>query len=97
MSGKVSWGISIPQVFFDGPIDIPLIEKWSKRAEDLGYESLWTQEAITGPVPILEPVTLLSYIAAITDNVRLGTSVIVAPIRNPIQLAKSLGSLDQMS
>ena len=97
MPGKVSWGISIPQVFFDGPIDIPLIEKWSKRAEDLGYESLWTQEAITGPVPILEPVTLLSYIAAITDNVRLGTSVIVAPIRNPIQLAKSLGSLDQMS
>ena len=47
MAGKVSWGISIPQVFFDGPIDMPLIEKWSKRAEALGFESLWTQEAIT--------------------------------------------------
>ena len=44
-------GISIPQVFFDGPIDMPLIERWSKRAEDLGFESLWTQEAITGAVP----------------------------------------------
>lgn len=97
MAGKISWGISIPQVFFDGPIDMPLIERWSKRAESLGYESLWTQEAITGAVPILEPVTLLSYLAAITEKVRLGSSVIVAPIRNPIQLAKSLGSLDHMS
>ena len=97
MAGKVSWGISIPQVFFGRPIDMPLIERWSKRAESLGFESLWTQEAITGAVPILEPVTLLSYLAAITEKVRLGTSVIVAPLRNPIQLAKSLGSLDHMS
>ena len=97
MARKVSWGISIPQVFFGGPIDMPLIERWSKRAESLGFESLWTQEAITGAVPILEPVTLLSYLAAITEKVRLGTSVIVAPLRNPIQLAKSLGSLDHMS
>ena len=97
MAGKVSWGISIPQVFFDGPIDMPLIERWTKKAETLGFESLWTQEAITGAVPILEPVTLLSYLAAITEKVRLGTSVIVAPLRNPIQLAKSLGSLDHMS
>ena len=97
MAGKISWGISIPQVFFDGPIDMPLIERGAKRAESLGFESLWTQEAITGAVPILEPVTLLSYLAAITEKVRLGTSVIVAPLRNPIQLAKSLGSLDHMS
>ena len=41
MAGKVNWGISVPQVFFDGPIDMPLIERWSKRAEALGYESLW--------------------------------------------------------
>ena len=97
MAGKVSWGISVPQVFFDGPIDMPFIDRWAKRAEALGYESLWTQEQITGSVPILEPVTLLSYMAAITERVRLGTSVIVAPLRNPVQLAKSLSSLDHMS
>ena len=97
MAGKVSWGIAVPQVFFDGPIDMPLIQRWAKRAEALGFESLWTQEAITGAVPILEPVTLLAYLAAITERVRLGTSVIVAPLRNPIQLAKSLSSLDHMS
>ena len=97
MAGKISWGISIPQVFFGVEIEMQRFEKGSKRAEALGFESLWTQEAITGAVPILEPVTLLSYLAAITENVRLGTSVIVAPLRNPIQLAKSLGSLDHLS
>ncbi len=97
MAGKVSWGISVPQVFFDGPIDMPLVKRWTKRAEALGYESLWTQEAITGGVPVLEPVTLLSYLADVTERVRLGTSVIVAPLRNPVQLAKGLGSLDHLS
>ena len=97
MAGKVSFGIAVPQVFFDGPIDMVLIDRWAKRAEALGYESLWTQEQITGGVPILEPVTLLSYLAAITERVRLGTSVIVAPLRNPVQLAKSLASLDHLS
>lgn len=97
MAGKVSWGISVPQVFFDGPVDMPLIQRWAKRAEALGYDSLWTQEQITGGVPILEPVALLCYMAAITERVRLGTSVIVAPLRNPVQLAKSLGSLDHLS
>ena len=97
MTGKVRWGISVPQVFFDGPVDMPLIKRWAQRAEALGYESLWTQEQITGSSPILEPVTLLSFLAGITEKVRLGTSVIVAPLRNPVQLAKSLGSLDHLS
>ena len=97
MAGKVRWGISVPQVFFDGPVDMPLIKRWAQRAEALGYESLWTQEQITGSSPILEPVTLLSFLAGITEKVRLGTSVIVAPLRNPVQLAKSLGSLDHLS
>lgn len=97
MANKVRWGVAIPQVFFDEPADMALISKWSQRAEELGYESLWVQEGIVGAVPILEPVTLLSYIAAITEWVRLGTSVMVAPLRNPVQLAKSLGSLDHIS
>ena len=96
MAGKTSWGISVPQVFFDGPVNMPLIDRWAKRAEALGYDSLWTQEQIAGSVPILEPVTLLSYLAAVTERVRLGTSVIVAPLRNPVQLAKSLSSLDHL-
>ncbi len=97
MADKVRWGIAVPQVFFDEPTDMALVSRWAKKAEDLDYDSLWVQEGIVGPVPVLEPVTLLSYIAAITSRVRLGTSVMVAPLRNPVQLAKSLSSLDHIS
>ena len=97
MANNVSWGIAVPQVFLDSPVDMALISQWAQKSEELGYHSLWVQEAIVGDVPILEPVNLLSYMAAITQKVELGTSVMVAPLRNPVQLAKSLGSLDHMS
>jgi len=42
-------------------------------------------------------VTLLSYVAAITTKLKLGTSVILLPLRNPLQLAKAYGTLDCMS
>ena len=97
MSQKVHWGIAIPQIFLDQPVDMSLIGRWARRAEELGFESLWTLESITGDVPILEPLTLLSYMSALTEKVRLGTSVMVVPHRNPVQLAKALSSLDHLS
>lgn len=97
MANDVRWGIAAPQVFLDGSVDMKLISRWAQKAEQLDYHSLWVQEQIVGDVPILEPVNLLSYMAAITQKVKLGTSVMVAPLRNPIQLAKSLSSLDHMS
>ena len=97
MKKQLEWGIAIPQVFDDGPVDIPLVHQWSTRAEELGYQSLWVQEGILGDVSVLEPLSLLSYVSAITNKVRLGTSVMVAPLRNPVQLAKILGSLDHLS
>jgi probable F420-dependent oxidoreductase len=42
-------------------------------------------------------VTLLSYVAAITSRLKLGTSVILLPLRNPVQLAKAYATLDVMS
>jgi probable F420-dependent oxidoreductase len=45
----------------------------------------------------LEPVTLLTYAAALTTRARLGAAVLLTVLRNPVQLAKSLASLDQLS
>src|SRR6185503_1932754 len=67
------------------------------KAETLGYDSLWLQERVIGDFAMLEPVTLLSYVAAITTKIRLGTSVILLPLRNPVQLAKAYSTLDVMS
>jgi probable F420-dependent oxidoreductase len=95
--GNIPCGIAIPQSFADPSIDADLIRQFLPRAEALGYEGLWVQEQIIGDSPILEPVTLLTYAAALTSKPHLGTSVLLTVIRNPVQLAKSLASLDQLS
>ncbi|MEX0802121.1 MAG: LLM class flavin-dependent oxidoreductase [Candidatus Binatia bacterium] len=97
MANHLPCGIELPQVFFDGPVDMEHIRKFATQAETLGYDSLWLQERIIGDFTMLEPVTLLAYVAAITTKLRLGTSVILLTLRNPVQLAKAYSSLDCMS
>src|SRR3989304_2911132 len=90
-------GIALPQGFTGGVVDRDLIRRFAVRAEELGYDDLWVIEQITGRFAVLEPVTLLTYLAAITSRIRLGTAVLVTPIRNPVQLAKALATLDVLS
>jgi len=97
MANHLPCGIELPQVFFDGPVDMEHIRKFATRAETIGYDSLWLQERVIGDFTVLEPVTLLSYVAAITTKLKLGTSVILLTLRNPIQLAKAYATLDCMS
>ena len=94
---KLSFGVPIPQVFLDGQADLTLIRDAVRRAEELGYDSLWVQDQVHGRAPLFESVSLLTYAAALTARVKLGVSVIVFPTRNPVVLAKTLSSLDQLS
>ena len=89
-------GISIPQTF-EHSVDVELIRKFVVRAEALGYESLWVQEQMITDAAILEPVALLTYVAALTSRVRLGTAVLLTVVRNPVELAKTLATVDQLS
>ncbi len=93
---SIPCGIAIPQTF-TGKVDIDLIRKFVTRAEELDFDSLWVQEQIISDSAILEPVTLLTYVAALTSRARLGSSVLLTVIRNPVQLAKCLATLDQLS
>jgi probable F420-dependent oxidoreductase len=97
VSNHTPCGIELPQVFLDGPVDMQHIRNFATKSESLGYDSLWLQERVIGDFIMLEPVTLLSYVAAITTKLKLGTSVILLPLRNPIQLAKAYSTLDSMS
>ncbi len=63
--------------------------------EALGFDSLWLSERITGPAP--DPIVGLSVAAGRTARLKLGTSVLVLPGRNPVVLAKELASLDVLS
>jgi probable F420-dependent oxidoreductase len=98
MSGKVTeFGIPVPQVFLDGKADMELVRTTLCRAEELGYHSAWVQDQVAGEAPLLESISLLSYAAAVTSRLKLGVSVVVLPIRNAVQLAKNVSTLDNMS
>jgi alkanesulfonate monooxygenase len=89
---------------FVGPGDVPDVKAlyaYAERAEALGFESLWAWDHVLLGVepsfPIIDSITTLAAIAARTRTIRLGTGVLVLPLRNPVVAAKALGSLDVIS
>jgi probable F420-dependent oxidoreductase len=98
-------GIGLPTL---GPLASPAnIVRIAQTAERLGYAALWTHERLLRP---LEPVAQfggppqpvpsiyrLTYVAALTERIRLGTSVIDALLHPPVVLARRFATLDQFS
>jgi len=76
----------------------------SEVCEELGFDSVWATDHVIVPEELkepygelLEPLVTLSYIASATRRLRLGTSCIVLPQRNPILVAKQAATLDAFS
>ena len=63
--------------------------------EALRFDSLWLSEKITDDCP--DPLIALAFAASRTSRLKLGTSVLVLPGRNPMLLAKELATLDRLS
>lgn len=89
-----------------GVEDVQALIELASRAEALGFASVWVHDHVfnaghvftrIGRKPYYEPLTLLSYVAARTQRVGLGTSVLVLPHHNPIRLAKTAATLDVLS
>ncbi|MEQ1802754.1 MAG: LLM class flavin-dependent oxidoreductase [Gammaproteobacteria bacterium] len=93
----LDFGFPIPQVFLDGRADLGLVRRTLALGERLGFHSAWVQDQVAGDVPLHESLTLLAYAAALTTRVRLGVSVLVFPIRNPVHVAKVVSTLDNLS
>jgi len=98
----VHFGLAIKN--FVGPTETPDIDelyRYSVRAEALGFESLWAWDHVILGVepsfPILDAVGTLTAIAARTSTIKLGTGVLVLPLRNPTVAAKAIGTLDVIS
>jgi probable F420-dependent oxidoreductase len=91
------FAISIPQRVPDGTFDPARLRDYLTRAESLGFHSAWTQEAVLGSAPTLAPLELMTFAAACTERLRLGCAVFVSPLHNPVHLAKSISTLDQLS
>jgi alkanesulfonate monooxygenase SsuD/methylene tetrahydromethanopterin reductase-like flavin-dependent oxidoreductase (luciferase family) len=93
----VRYAIAIPQFYDDGSFDPGAFREYLARAEEAGYHSAWTQEAVFGRRPLLSPMEAMTFAAASTSTLRLGCTVFVSTLHIPAQLAKSTASLDQLS
>lgn len=97
MNGRVELGVAIPQTFLQGAVDPARLRDFLVRADVLGFHSAWVVEQILGTLPSLEPVALLTWAAALTERLRLGSAVLLTALRSPIHLAKTLTTLDHLS
>ncbi len=82
----------------------------ARHAEDCGFESFYVPEhialypgaalgatAVPPGIPIADPLECLSFVAAVTERILLGTGVLLVPYHHPVVLAKRLATLDLLS
>lgn len=76
----------------------------ARHAEELGFSDVWVSDHVVHPAAqtypspfLLDPFATLSWAAAVTEAIGLGTSVLVVPQHNPVWLANHLATVDAMS
>jgi len=99
----MKFGIHIPQIGRKAGPDA--VSDAARQAEDLGFDSIWVNDHLAipadAPYPpsasFYEPLITLTWAAAATRRVALGTSVLVLPLRHPVHMAKEIATLDLLS
>jgi probable F420-dependent oxidoreductase len=100
----MKFGVFLPSFLFPGtgPEHAAQVRAFARHAEELGFDSLWiTDHIITATqfyaVSWLDSLMTLSHVAAVTERVKLGTSIIILPVRQPAVLAKEIATLQHLS
>jgi probable F420-dependent oxidoreductase len=86
--------------------DVGAVVDLARRSEDAGFDSVWVNHHLLnvgyvgerlGERPYHDALTVLTWAAASTSRVELGTSVLVIAYLNPFVVAKAIATLDQLS
>ncbi|MEU9112015.1 TIGR03619 family F420-dependent LLM class oxidoreductase [Streptomyces sp. NPDC048483] len=88
-------------------MDVRTVVELAREAEELGYAGVWLPDHVLPPGPygtplpgyggVYEALVTLGHLAAVTERVTLGTSVLIAPLREPLVLARQTATLARLS
>ena len=87
----------MPGAFPRGDEGLRFLRDLVSVGDEFGYDSIWLSDRVVGERFSPEPLIALSMVAAYSDKLKFGTSVLQLPIRNPVVLAKELATLDYLS
>jgi probable F420-dependent oxidoreductase len=87
-----------------GPATERSVKRVAEEAEKTGFHSIWLSERVVVPLdkphpyqPMVDPWIGLAFVAAVTETVKLGTSVSQIALRPPVLMARELATIDRLS
>ncbi|MFQ5902337.1 MAG: LLM class flavin-dependent oxidoreductase [Candidatus Binatia bacterium] len=102
---SLKFGVTLPTFVWPG-LDykktVTIVRDFAGRAEELGFASITVWDHLTDAPGLyggswLDPLLCLSHAAACTRDIKLGTHILVVPLRHPVLLAKEIATLDYVS
>ena len=87
----------VPGAFGEGGKDPNFLRQLVEVGDAYGYDSIWLSDRIVSHQFSLEPIVALATVAAYSERLKFGTSVLALPLRNPVVLAKQIATLDYLS
>ena len=97
--------VGVNLINFGPSANLANLRRWAELAEGLGYHILMTSDHVTVtpdvqvryPAPLYEPLTTMGWLAGVTRNILIGTTVIILPYRSPLEIARAFANVDQLS
>lgn len=90
-------GLILPTNWGTEPPPTRTLMQFSSRAEELGFDSLWIIDRLLHEYGVPHPFVMLSYAAAATERIGLGTGVVLVSVRHPVEVAQAAATLNAMS
>ena len=90
-------GINFTPLSHLGPFDAQWMKATAQQVERLGFDTLWCGDHIIMHNGILDTMTVLATFGAVTERLKIGTGVLLIPLRHPVAIAKQVTSLDLLT
>ena len=97
--------VGVNLINFGPGVNPEYLKRWVQLSENLGYHLIMTSDHIgitpdvqsRYPAPFYEQISLLGWLAVTTKDIEIGTTVMIVPYRNVLEIARACANIDQLS